>query len=623
VQWTQGKPILSLAAAVAAALWLMPAPSASTPARPGSQAAGAVATPASTFDVRANYKKAEYDVPMRDGIKLHTTVYVPTRTDEKFPLLLLRTPYGTGPYGVENFRRAGQNGPYFLGPSIHSTEFQEEGFIFVYQDVRGKYKSEGTFTVMRPHNPAKKGNETDESSDTYDTIDWLVKNVANNNGRVGMIGTSYDGFQVVHGLIDAHPALKAASPQASPSDMWLGDDFHHNGAFRLTYTFSWLSGSARARKGPNEADRGSFDPGTPDGYRFFMELGPVSNVDARYFHGEVPEWNAYMQHPDYDEYWEKQNMLPYLKNIKIPVLSVAAWFDAEDFYGPMTIYRQIEKLNPTNQSTLVVGPWSHGGWNGHPDGRSLGNIQFNEATTTYFRKDVQFAFFRHYLKDKGPLDLPEVLAFETGANAWRRLDKWPHHEPAQAKNLYFEPSGGLSFTAPTAPGSASNGSSNGSGATGSNGSSAKGASADAGYDSYVSDPNKPVPFSAETRFTQGHLWMLEDQRFASTRQDVLVYQTEELKEDVLISGPIQAKLFVSSSGTDSDFIVKLIDVYPGTAKDNDPNPAGVRMGHFQMLVSGEVFRAKYRNNYRKPEPLKPNEPTPLTIDLPDRNHRFL
>jgi putative CocE/NonD family hydrolase len=564
---------------------------------------------APAYDVQAHYQKSEVDVPMRDGVKLHTTVYAPKRADssggagEKLPILLLRTPYGTGPYGDE-YRR-------YLGPSPHSHEFEEEGFIFVFQDVRGKYKSEGSFTVMRPHNPGKKGTETDESSDTYDTIDWLVKNLPNNNGRVGMHGVSYPGFQVVHGLIDSHPALKAASPQASPSDMWLGDDFHHNGAFRLTYTFSWLSGSARARKGPSETDRGVFDPGTPDGYRFFMDLGPVANANKLYFHDQVPEWNSYMQHPDYDAYWEKQNMLPYLKNISIPVLNVAAWFDAEDFYGPMTIYRAIEKLNPANKSTLVVGPWSHGGWNGHPDGRSLGNIQFDEATATYFRQEVQLPFFRYHLKNKGTLNLPEVLAFETGANKWRSLDSWPHHTAAQAKQLYFQAGGKLSFAAPVATAAAA-----GVAKTG-------GAGVAAGYDSYVSDPNKPVPFSAETRFTQGHLWMLEDQRFAATRPDVLVYETEELKDDVVISGPIQAKLFVSSSGTDSDFIVKLIDVYPGTAKDNDPNAAGVRMGHFQMLISGEVFRAKYRESYAKPKPLVANQPTPLTINLPDRNHRFL
>jgi len=598
--------LTAAAMAVAAAWMTIPAAQSSTAQASAAQATRAAAPPAAprpAYDVRGHYRKSVHMIPMRDGVTLHTTVYAPARTDERFPILLLRTPYGTGPYGADEYRP-------FLGPSPHSSAFEEEGFIFVFQDVRGKFKSEGAFTVMRPHNPAKKGSkDVDESSDTYDTIDWLVKQVPNNNGRVGMIGTSYPGFQVVHGMIDAHPALVAASPQASPSDMWLGDDFHHNGAFRFMYTFSWLSGTARARKGPSDADRGTFDPGTPDGYRFFLELGSVANVNKRYFHDAVPEWNVYMQHPDYDEYWERQNMLPHLKNITIPVLNVAGWFDAEDFYGPMTIYRAIERQNPSNKSTLIVGPWSHGGWNGHPDGRSLGHIQFSEATTTYFRDQVQFPFFRHHLKNKGTLRLPEVLAFETGTNTWRALDAWPHAAASNTnpgKKLYFQPGGKLAFSAPPA------------------------GSANDAFDSYVSDPAKPVPFTAETRFRQGHLWMLEDQRFAATRPDVLVYESEELQEPVTISGPITVKLYASTSGTDSDFIVKLIDVYPGTAPDHVENPldgsaspSGIRMGHFQMLVSGEVFRAKYRKDIRKPVPMTPDEVTEITFELPDRNHRFL
>src|SRR5262249_48437920 len=358
----------------------------------------------------------------------------------------------------------------------------------------------------------------------------------------------------------------------------------HNGAFRLQYTFSWLSGSARARKGPSEKDSGSFDPGTPDGYRFFQELGPVANVDERYFHGEVPEWNAYMQHGDYDNYWEKQNFGKYLTNISMPVLNVAGWFDAEDFYGPMSIYREIEKRNPGNKSTLIVGPFSHGGWNSHPDSGALGNIRFAGQPGVYFREKVQFPFFRHYLKDKGELALPEVLAYETGAGEWRSYDKWPPADRITEKKLYLRAGGKLSFEPP--------------------------ADADAG-DAYVSDPDKPVPSTAETRFTQGHTWMIEDQRFSASRPDVLVYQTDQPTEDVTVSGPLVARLFVTSTGTDADFIVKMIDVYPGSAPDNDPNPAGVHMGHFQMLLAGEVFRAKYRNSASKPEPLVPGQVTPI------------
>ncbi|MBI3696063.1 MAG: CocE/NonD family hydrolase [Acidobacteria bacterium] len=543
------------------------------------------------YDVKANYRKTEYMAPMRDGVRLHTTVYTPRKSSEKLPFLLFRTPYGTGPYGPDAYRAN-------LGPSSHSFEFEQEGFIFVFQDVRGKFKSEGEFTVMRPHRWNKTGRETDESSDTYDTIEWLLKNIPNNNGRVGQIGTSYPGFQVVHGMIEAHPALKASSPQASPSDMYLGDDFHHNGAFRLMYTFGWLSANARARTGPSEKDSQRFDPGTPDGYRWFLELGPVANVNKRYFHDQVPEWNNYMEHADYDEFWQRQNVLQYLKNITHPVLNVAGWFDAEDFYGPMTIYQEIEKTTPNNRSILVVGPFSHGGWNSHPDGNSLGNIRFAGEPAVYFRQKVQFPFFRYHLKQKGELNLPEALVYETGSNQWRSYDHWPPVNRTADKRLYFRAGGKLSWDPPQEAGAGA-------------------------FDSYISDPAKPVPFSAETRFSQGHLWMVEDQRFVATRPDVLVYDGAELGEDTALAGRLIAKLFASSSGADSDFVVKLIDVYPGDSKDNDPNPAGVRMGHFQMLLSGEVFRAKYRNGYSKPEPLIPNQPTAIEIDLRDKNHRFL
>jgi putative CocE/NonD family hydrolase len=543
-----------------------------------------------SYDVRSHYRKSEHMIPMRDGVKLYTVVYRPRRQSEDLPFLLFRTPYGvyTGP----EWGRTG------LGPSRHSFEFENEGFLFVEQDVRGQNRSEGEFTVMRPFRPGKTGRQTDESSDTYDTIEWLLRNVPHNNGRVGMIGTSYPGFQVVQALLEPHPALRCASPQASPSDMFIGDDFHHNGAFRLAYTFAWLAGSARARKGPGDGGPRGFRPGTPDGYRFFLEAGTVGELDRKYFHGDVPAWNEYMAHPDYDDYWQQQCVLRYLKDVKLPVLHVAGWFDAEDFYGPLSIYQRIQKTTPDNQSYLVVGPFSHGGWNGHPDGNSLGNIRFSGEPAVYFREKVQFPFFLHYLKDKGEWKMPRVLAYETGTNKWRSFDSWPPRGRYAEKNLYLRAGGKLSFTPPAED---------------------KGE----GFDSYLSDPAKPVPATAETRFGNGHLWMVEDQRFAATRPDVLVYQTDELAEDLTVSGPLIAKLFVASSGTDADFVVKLIDVYPGDARDNRPNPAGVRMGHFQMLLSGEVFRTKYRKSYSRPDPLVPTEPTALEIDLRDKSHRFL
>jgi putative CocE/NonD family hydrolase len=537
------------------------------------------------LDAKAHYDKAEYMVAVRDGIKLYTQVHTPKDKTQNYPIILFRTPYSVRYYGPKLFRRVFFNEAY-----------TREGFIFVYQDVRGKFKSEGEFIVMKPHKIVKEGpDDVDESSDTYDTIEWLLENIPNHNGRVGQMGISYPGWQTVMGMIDAHPALKASSPQASPSDMWIGDDFHHNGAFRLMYTFGWLSNNARTRPGQTEQRATRFSYGTSDGYRFFLELGPVSNVDKLYFHNQVPTWNEYMEHGDYDEYWEEQDVLQYLNNIKHPVLNVAGWFDAEDFYGPMSIYYKIEAKNPDNKSILVVGPWLHGGWSGMA-GDALGNIRFGSKTGEYYREKVEFPFFLYHLKEKGELNLPEALVFETGSNQWRFYDKWPPKN-TQEKSLYFHPNGKLSFFPP-------------------------GQSTEDVYDSYISDPNKPVPFSTEIRTSQGHLWMVEDQRFAASRPDVLVYESDVLEEDITIAGPIIADLFVSTTGTDADWVVKLIDVYPGDVPDNRPNPCGVRMGHFQMLVGADVFRGKYRNSFEKPEPFVPDKVTEIKYDLRDKCHTF-
>jgi putative CocE/NonD family hydrolase len=536
-------------------------------------------------DLRETYAKSEHMVPMRDGIKLFTIVYAPRDQSQTYPFMIHRTPYGSPPYGPENYRRT-------LGPS---PDFAKEGFIFVYQDVRGKFQSEGEFVVMRPIVPEPRGpKQTDESTDTFDTIDWLVKNIPNNNGRAGQWGISYPGSQTVWGMIDAHPALKASSPQAPAIDMFLGDDFHHNGAFRLMYTFSWLAGNARPRAGVTQTGRGGFSYGTPDGYRFFLDAGPVANIDQKVFDNSVPTWTEYMQHPDYDEYWQRQNPLKYVKNVKHAVLTVAGWFDAEDFYGPLETYRTLEK-QAGNASSIVIGPWLHGGWASMP-GDALGDIRFGSATGEHYRQQIELPFFLHHLKDKKAA-IAEATVFETGGNQWKTYDTWPPRGTG-ARTLYFQPNGGLSFSSPAEK------------------------AADAA-DEYVSDPAKPVPFSTETRTTQGHLWMIEDQRFAAARPDVLVYQTPPLTEDVVVAGPIVASLFVSTTGTDADWVVKLIDVYPGTAPDNDPNPRGVRMGNFQMLLAGEVFRGRYRNSYSKPEPMVPNQPAKIEFDLRDRYHRFL
>jgi putative CocE/NonD family hydrolase len=538
-------------------------------------------------DIRTQYVKSEHMVAMRDGVKLFTIVYSPKDASTAYPFMLHRTPYGSPPYGADAYRSS-------LGPSA---AFAAEKFIFVYQDVRGKFRSEGDFVVMRPLVAAPKGPKaTDESTDTFDTIDWLVKNVPNNNGRVGQWGISYPGSQTVWGMIDAHPALKASSPQAPAIDMFLGDDFHHNGAFRLMYTFSWLAGNARPRAGATENRGGGFTYGTPDGYRFFLDAGTVANINEKYFNYSVPTWNEYMEHPNYDEYWERQNPLKHAKNITHAVLNVAGWFDAEDFYGPIETYKAVERT-ANNKNRIVIGPWLHGGWASMP-GDALGDVRFGSNTAEYYRNEIELPFFRHHLKGQGAEPTTEATMFETGGNAWKTFDTWPP-KGLNAGTLYFQPDGGLSFTAPT--GSATAG----------------------GFDEYVSDPARPVPWSTETRTTQGHLWMIEDQRFAATRPDVLVYRTEPLKEDVVIAGPIIASLFASTTGTDADWIVKLIDVYPGDAPDNTPNPRGVRMGDFQMLLAGEVFRGKYRNSFAKPEPLVPNQAVKYEFDLRDRFHRFL
>jgi len=375
--------------------------------------------------------------------------------------------------------------------------------------------------------------------------------------------------------------------------MFIGDDWHHNGAFRLMYTFAWLSRHARSRAGPTEQRVGRFDYGTPWGYRFFKELGPLPVINERFFKNQVPAWNEFMEHGTYDAYWQNQNALEYLHEIKHPILNVAGWFDAEDFYGPMSIYYTIEKNNPGNKSTLVVGPWLHGGWRSMT-GESLGCIRFGSKTSEYFQKHVQFPFFEYYLKDKGEWAGKEAIVFETGSNRWRTFDTWPPKvTPAR---LYLTAGGGLAFTRPEANGEQPE------------------------FDSYVSDPDKPVPFSAEIRTTQGHLWMIEDQRFAATRPDVLVYRTEPLQRDLTIAGPILADLFVSTSGSDCDWVVKLIDVFPGDAPNNPR--CSVPMGDFQMLLAGEVFRSKFRTHYAAPEPMVPGRVTELEFDLHDRFHTF-
>src|SRR5579862_2176708 len=536
--------------------------------------------------LREHYTKYEYTIPMRDGVKLFTAVYAPKDNTKPYPILLTRTPYSVKPYGVDRFPDP-KGGPMMY--------YAAERFIFAQQDVRGRYGSEGTYVHMRPHKDAKSGpTDIDESTDAYDTIDWLVKNVANNNGKVGMMGISYPGFYTAAGMINSHPALKCASPQAPVSDWFIGDDFHHNGTFYLPHAFNFFSNFGQKLDDPIGDQAKPFNYKTPDGYEFYLKLGPLANADKQYFKGKIEFWSELMEHGSYDEYWQARNLNPHLENVKAAVMTVGGWFDAEDLYGALHVAREVDRNNPDTPSTLVMGPWAHGGWGGGTGDR-LGNVNFGAATSKYYRDNIELPFLKHYLKDDPKGAMPKAVVFETGTNQWRNYTAWP---PKNSKSvpLYFQAGGKLSFDKP--------------------------ANDDNAFDEYVSDPNKPVPFipNIAVRMTREH--MLDDQRFASTRSDVLVYQTEPLAADVTVAGPITAALNVSTTGTDSDFVVKLIDVYPGDYPNPDPNPAGIEMGGYQQLVRGEAMRGKFRNSYEKPEPFEPGKMAAVKYELPDAYHTF-
>ena len=527
------------------------------------------------FNIKDHYTKHEYQIAMRDGIKLFTSVYIPKDTSQKYPMIMQRTPYSVAPYGADNYRNQ-------LGPS---PLFAREGFIFVYQDVRGRTMSEGDFAWMRPYKAKKSGpTDTDETTDTWDTIEWLLKNIPNNNGRVGQWGISYPGHYSAQSLIDPHPALKAVSPQAPMADNWLGDDMHHNGAFFLPHAFNFIIGFGKPRTGPGVPQFARFDHGTNDGYNFFLEMGALPNAQ-KYMKNEIKLWDEWMEHGDYDEYWQTQNVPQHLKKVTPAVMTVGGWFDAEDVQGPLWIYREIEKNNPKAWNVLVEGPWCHGCW-ARQDGSSLGGAKFGSNTSAFYQKNIEFPFFLYFLKDKGEMKLPEAYVFESGSNTWKTYESWPPKNVTE-KSLYLQANGKLSFDPPKAV---------------------------SGYDEYVSDPGKPVPFQNRIANGMSYEYMVDDQRFASNRTDVLVYQSDVLTEDVTISGEILSDLYASTSGTDSDFVVKLIDVYPNRTQDP--------MDGYQMLIRGEPMRAKYRNSWSKPEAMKPNEVTHIPFKMPDVNHNF-
>lgn len=530
--------------------------------------------------VDQEYTKAEYRIPMRDGVRLFTAVYSPTKSEARLPILMLRTPYGIHPYGEDKF-------PTQLGPSRH---FLSEGFIFVYQDVRGRYMSEGQFVNMTPHNPNKRDDkDVDESSDTFDTIEWLLENVDNHNGRVGMWGISYPGFYAAVGMIDAHPALKAVSPQAPIAD-WFFDDFHHHGAFFLPHAFDFLAIFGRPRTGPTTEKNPRFQYPASDGYQFYMEMSPLNTVNQRYLKGEVAFWDDLVTHPNYDNFWKIRNILPHLKDVAPAVMTVGGWFDAEDLYGPLQTYRSVEEKNPGIFNILVMGPWSHGGWS-QGDGNRLGEIDFGSDTADFYREGIELPFFLFFLKDREGLELPEAYLFGTGENKWRSFSAWPPPDRV-GRTLYFREEGGLSPEEPLSIAQL--------------------------WDEYVSDPRKPVPFSEELTNRMTRKYMIDDQRFAARRPDVLVYQTDVLEKDLSLAGPLQANLWVSTSGTDSDFVVKLIDVLPATSVE----PGRTELGGYQMMVRSEVMRGRFRNSYEKPEPFVPNQPTQVILELQDVLHTF-
>jgi uncharacterized protein len=531
-----------------------------------------------------NYTKAEYQIAMRDGAKLFTAVYSPKDTSKKYPILFNRTPYSIAPYGekMEFYFRRG------LSPA-----FLREGYIFVYQDVRGRFMSEGKFRHMTPFIAEKKSkNDVDENSDAFDTMDWLIKNLKNTNGRIGMWGISYPGFYTSCAAIDAHPALKCISPQAPIGD-WFFDDAHHNGAFFLVAMFDFIAAMDIPRYGQYKDWYFPFNWNTPDGYSFFKRLGPLQNIKNNYFGDSIKFWNDITEHPDYDEYWQKRNILPFYKNVKPAMLLVGGWYDAEDLYGTFKTYKSISANNINQKNTIVIGPWIHGGW-ARNDGSSLGNVSFGSKTSLFYRDSLELPFFNYYLKDKGNLNLAKAIMFETGKNEWRRFDQWPPRN-LENKKLYFCNNNKLSFELQ---------------------------SDNSSYDEYISDPKKPIPFTEEICFDMTKEYMTDDQRFAAKRPDVLVYETDLLTEEIAFAGPMKVYLKVSTSAGDADWIVKIIDVYPTDAPDNQSTHAGMKMGEYQQMVRSEVLRGRYRKGFDKPLPFEPGKVEEVNIELQDVLHCF-
>ena len=539
--------------------------------------------------VRENYYKIERQIPMRDGAKLFTAIYIPKDTTEKHPILIRRTPYSVAPYSENNFPESFWNSYYRL--------YMRENYIMVMQDVRGKYMSEGDFIDVRPFNSNKTGTQIDEASDTYDAVDWLVKNVPHNNGRVGVFGISYPGFYSTMAALSNHPAVKAVSPQAPVTDWFMGDDFHHNGAFMLMDAFSFYSGFGKPRLKPTmQGSSGYRIPGA-DNYNFYLQTGSLKNF-ATLVGDSVQFWKDLYAHPNLDDWWKARNTRNFVQNIPATTstLVVGGLFDAEDCFGAWNLYKAIEQ-KAKNNNRLVMGPWFHGQWGGRGDGSYIGNVRFGSKTSEWYENNLEIPFFNYYLKNKGDINkLAEATVFFSGENQWRQLEQWPPAD-AETKNLYLQDNGALNWNKPSASNS---------------------------FTQYTSDPGKPVPYTEDVHLRRTREYMTDDQRFAARRPDVLVFQTEVLNEDVTLAGPLHADLFAAISTTDADFVVKLIDVFSDTFTYKTPLPSGVDypMEGYQMLVRGEVMRGKFRNSFEKPEPFTPNKVEEVKFYMPDVAHTF-
>jgi uncharacterized protein len=539
--------------------------------------------------VEDQYDKSEAMIPARDGIRLYTEIYAPHKPSGDLPVIFLRTPY----------RVADPNGGFTRYFQSTFRELAKNGYIFAVQDARGRHGSEGRFEWNRPVRHRQDANAIDASTDAYNSIDWLVRNVSGNNGRVGMLGVSYPGWYVTMALIDPHPALRAASPQASPSDYFIGDDFYHFGAFRLgpsaelPYLFDF---------DPKQNTRFPFDQ--IDTYEFFLDMGPLSNMNAKYLKGVSPTWDQFMAHHTYDDFWKTGGTLQHLTEVTVPTLNVVGWWDAENLGGALDIYGKLEPLDQKKINHIVVGPWAHGQWAAGPR-ENLGEYQFESDTVAHYQEKIEAPFFAHYLKDQGELKLHEATMFQTGSNEWQTYSSWPPGDQVTPRKLFLQADGALSFEAAR--------------------------DADSEFVEYVSDPNKPVPYSKrpimgfwtglkgsdEARFQRaGKLWKVEDQRFVHGRPDVISFVTDSLDQDIELVGGIEAHLCASTSGTDSDWVVKLIDVYPEIYPDRP------EMGGYQLMIADDVLRGKFHKSFAKPEALRPNAVNEFSIDLRTRNHRF-